>query len=289
LTGKEKITAWLYVLPVIFILGGLTIFPLFYSLRLSFTRWDMTAFGSVPQFAGVVNYIRLFLDARFYNALQKTAIIVTGVIIAQTLLGMGVALLLNREFKARSILIALFLIPTMMSEIAAALCWGLIFDATYGPLNEILVIFNITPKHIFCLVDHPLLSIIIADVWQWSPFIMLVTLAGLQALPKAVYEAAMLDGASGWRLFRFITLPLITPIMAVGVILRSMDAVRMFGKIYMLTHGGPGSASETVAYYTYLEAFRFWDLPYASAMSFILLVIVVILITLFFKLMQIEE
>ncbi len=286
---RERFIAWSYVLPTVTIILALIIFPLIYSLRLSFCRWDMTAFGSHPQFIGLKNYVRLFIDTRFYNALTKTGIIVISALVAQTLLGVGVALLLHRKFRGRGILIAIFLMPIMISEIAAALCWGLIYDATFGPLNEILMMFHLTVKRVVWLVDHPLLSIITADIWQWSSFIMLVTLAGLQVLPRNPYEAAMLDGASSWQIFRFITLPLITPIVAVGVILRAMDAVKLFDKVYILTHGGPGSVSETVTYYIYLEAFRFWDLPYASAISFILLAIIVALITLFFKVVQIEE
>lgn len=286
---RERFIAWSYVLPTVVIILALTIFPLVYSLRLSFCRWDMTTFGSHPQFIGLKNYARLFIDGRFYNALTKTGIIVISALVAQTLLGVGVALLLHRKFRGRGILIAIFLIPLMISEIAAALCWGLIYDATFGPLNEILMMFHLTVKRVVWLVDHPLLSIITADIWQWSSFIMLITLAALQALPRDPLEAAMLDGASSWQIFRFMTLPLITPIVAVGVILRAMDAVKLFDKVYILTHGGPGSVSETVTYYIYLEAFRFWDLPYASAISFILLAIVVALITLFFKVVQIEE
>jgi len=287
--GRERFIAWSYVLPTVIIILALTIFPLVYSLRLSFCRWDMTTFGSHPQFIGLKNYARLFIDGRFYNAVTKTGIIVISALVAQTLLGVGVALLLHRRFRGRGILIAIFLIPLMISEIAAALCWGLIYDATFGPLNEILVMFHLTIKRVVWLVDHPLLSIITADIWQWSSFIMLITLAALQALPRDPYEAAVLDGASSWQIFRFMTLPLITPIVAIGVILRAMDAVKLFDKVYMLTHGGPGSASETVTYYIYLQAFRFWNLPYASAISFILLAIIVALITLFFKVVQIEE
>lgn len=286
---RERFIAWSYVLPTVVIILALTIFPLVYSLRLSFCRWDMTTFGSHPQFIGLKNYARLFIDGRFYNAVTKTGIIVISALVAQTLLGVGVALLLHRKFRGRGILIAIFLIPLMISEIAAALCWGLIYDATFGPLNEILVMFHLTIKRVAWLVDHPLLSIITADIWQWSSFIMLITLAALQALPRDPYEAAMLDGASSWQIFRFMTLPLITPIVAIGVILRAMDAVKLFDKVYMLTHGGPGSASETVTYYIYLQAFRFWNLPYASAISFILLAIIVALITLFFKMVRIEE
>lgn len=287
--GKKRFIAWSFILPTVIIILALIIFPLIYSLRLSFCRWDMTTFGSHPQFIGLKNYARLFIDGRFYNAVTKTGIIVISALVAQTLLGVGVALLLHREFRGRGVLIAIFLVPVMISEIAAALAWGLIYDATFGPLNEILMMFHLTVKRVVWLVDHPLLSIITADIWQWSSFIMLITLAALQALPRDPLEAAMLDGASSWQIFRFMTLPLITPIVAVGVILRAMDAVKLFDKVYILTHGGPGSVSETVSYYIYLEAFRFWDLPYASAISFILLAIIVALITLFFKVVQIEE
>jgi len=254
---KKKLISWLYVIPVIVILISLIIFPLLYSLYLSFTQWDMTSFGAKPHFIGIGNFAQIFTDRRFFYDLGRTAVVVIGALIVETLLGFGVALLLNRKFKGRGILLAAFLMPVMVSEVTA----GLI----------------------------PLLSVIIADIWQWSPFIMLITMAGLQALPSTPYEAAMLDGASGWQILKFITLPLITPILGVAVVLRSMDLIKMFGKIYMLTKGGPGTASETITYYIYLQAFSFWNLPYAAALSFILLAIVTFFITYFFKMITVEE
>jgi len=247
------------------------------------------SFASTPQFCGIANYIHIFQDIRFVFSLGRTAILVFMSVTFEILLGVGVALLFNRNFRGKVLLLSLCLIPMMISEIAAALSWGLIFDALHGPLNQILLNLHIISKRIEWLKYYPLRCIIIADIWQWSPFIMLVTLAGLQALPRAPYEAAMLDGASGWQQFRFITLPLLIPILGVGIILRVMDAIKMFGKIYVLTGGGPGTASENIAYYIYLQAFRFWDLPYASTLSFLLLGIVIVLTTIFFKIIRIEE
>ncbi|MCD6083826.1 sugar ABC transporter permease [Candidatus Aerophobetes bacterium] len=286
---KKKLISWLYVIPVIVILISLIIFPLLYSLYLSFSQWDMTSFGAEPHFIGIGNFAQIFTDRRFFYDLGRTAVVVIGALIVETLLGFGVALLLNRKFKGRGILLAAFLMPVMVSEVTAGLIWGLIFDATFGPLNQIIAMLHLAKKPIVWLVDHPLLSVIIADIWQWSPFIMLITMAGLRALPPSPYEAAMLDGASGWQILKFITLPLITPILGVAVVLRSMDLIKMFGKIYMLTKGGPGTASETITYYIYLQAFSFWNLPYAAALSFILLAIVTFFITYFFKMITVEE
>jgi len=249
----------------------------------------MTSFGAKPHFIGLGNFAQLFTDTRFFHDIGRTAIMVVSALIVESLLGFGVALLLNRKFKGRGVLLAAFLMPVMVSEVTAGLIWGLIFGATFGPLNRIIALLHLSKKPVAWLVNYPLFSIIIADIWQWSPFIMLITLAGLQALPVGPYEAAMLDGASGWQIFRFITVPLMVPILGVAVVLRSMDLVKMFGKIYMMTRGGPGTASETITYYIYLQAFSFWNLPYAAALSFILLAIITFFITYFFKIITIEE
>jgi len=286
---RKRLIAWFYVLPVIIVLIFLIIFPLFYSLYLSFTRWDMTSFGAKPHFIGFGNFAQILTDARFFYDLGRTAIMVVSALMVETLLGFGVALLLTRKFKGRGAVLAAFLMPVMVSEVTAGLIWGLIFGTTFGPLNRIIALLHLTKKPVDWLVNYPLLSLIIADIWQWSPFIMLITLAGLQALPSGPYEAAMLDGASGWQIFRFITVPLMVPIVGVAVVLRGMDLVKLFGKIYMMTRGGPGTASETITYYIYLQAFSFWNLPYAAALSFILLAIITFLITYFFKIVTVEE
>lgn len=285
---KRKSAKWLLVIPVVVVLVSLVIFPLIYSLVLSFCKWNLMM-GSEPKFAGFLNYFRFSRDARLHNAFLNTAILVVSVVGLQTLLGFGVAYLLNKPFRGRAALLAFFLIPMAISPIAAALNWGLMLNATYGIINALLQRLHITKKYVDWLTSYPRFSIIMADLWQWSPFVMLICLAGLQALPEEPYEAARLDGASPSQLFLYITLPLMTPILGVAVILRTMDAIaRLFEKVYLLTQGGPGVASENLSYYIYQQAFIFWDIGYACAISFLVLVVVILLINVFVKLIRIE-
>jgi multiple sugar transport system permease protein len=286
---KMKTQKWLPVLPLIVILVSLVIFPLIYSLVLSFCDWNLMK-GSKPSFTGISNYIRLVHDSRLHNAFLNTVFYVLCAVTLETLLGFGLALLLNKPFTGRTALLAFFLVPMSISPIAAALNWGLMLNATYGILNAVIGVFYPSYNPVDWLTAYPRLSIIMTDVWQWSPFVLLICLAGLQALPQEPYEAATLEGASSLQLFIFVTLPLMKPILGVAVILRTMDAIgRLFEPVYLLTRGGPGIASENLPSYIYEEAFVFWDMSYACAISFVLLIIVALLINSFVKVTRLEQ
>jgi multiple sugar transport system permease protein len=286
---KRKAQRWLPVLPLAVILVGLVIFPLVYSLGLSFCNWNLMR-GSEPSFAGISNYIRLIQDGRLHNAFLNSGIYVVVAVALETLFGFGLALLLNKPFAGRTALLAFFLVPMSISPIAAALNWGLMLNASYGIVNAVVEVFYPSYNPIDWLTSYPRLSIILTDVWQWTPFVLLICLAGLQALPQEPYEAATLEGASSLQLFLFVTLPLMKPIIAVAVILRSMDAIgRLFEPVYLLTRGGPGIASENLPSYIYEQAFVFWDMSYACAISFVLLVIVGLLISSFVRVTRLEE
>jgi multiple sugar transport system permease protein len=270
---RKPLFAWLMVLPAALILFAITIYPLLYSLRISFYRYDLTA-GTDPVFIGLDNYARLlFDDPRFWSALGRTTYLVVAGIAIQLVLGLGLASLLSRLGRARAIMTSLVLIPVMMAPVVVATQGVVIYNAQYGPLNYLLN--RVGLPGLVWLGDRgiALQTILLTDIWQWTPFVALIMAAGMTALPPELYEAAAVDGASRWQTFRRLTLPLLQPLIVVVVLLRLMDIFKMFDYVYVLTRGGPGSATETLSYYNYLQGLQFFSFGYAAAMSFAQIII----------------
>jgi multiple sugar transport system permease protein len=273
---QEKNFARLMVTPAVGLLFLVTIAPLLFSLGVSFTNLQ---FGS-PQpmrWSGLDNYVRLLSkDARFLSALWRTILLVVGGVVTQTILGYVIAALLFRIRRGRTILLSAILIPSVISQVVAGWQGRMIFNASYGPLNDLLARFGIKGPAWLASQQTALTTIFLTDTWQWTPFLALIILAALQSLPQDIVEAARLDGADGWSMFRFVTLPLILPVTSIGILLRGVDLFKTFDLVYILTQGGPGNSSETLTYYTYIEGFKFFNPSYASAMSFIQLILVTI-------------
>ncbi len=273
---QEKNFARLMVTPAVGLLFLMTIAPLLFSFGVSFTNLQ---FGS-PQpmrWSGLDNYVHLISkDARFLSALWRTTLLVVGGLITQTILGYVIASLLFRIRRGRTILLSVILIPSVISQVVAGWQGRMIFNASYGPLNDLLARFGIKGPAWLASQQTALTTIFLTDTWQWTPFLALIILAALQSLPQDIVEAARLDGANGWSMFRFVTLPLILPVTGIGILLRGVDLFKTFDLVYILTQGGPGNSSETLTYFTYIEGFKFFNPSYASAMSFIQLILVTI-------------
>ena len=271
--ARKPTFAWFMVLPATLILLAITFYPLIYSLRISFFRYDLTA-AADPVFIGFDNYARLlFHDPRFWGAMSRTAYLVVAGIVIQLVLGLGLASLLVRLRRTRPLITSLMLIPVMMAPVVVATQGMVIYNAQYGPLNYLLNRMGL-PGFVW-LGDRSiaLQTILLTDVWQWTPFIALIMAAGMASLPTDLYEAAAVDGASRWQTFRLITLPLLQPLIIIAVLLRLMDIFKMFDYVYVLTRGGPGSATETLSYYNYLQGLQFFSFGYAAAMSFAQIII----------------
>ena len=264
------------VLPAVSLLFLVTIAPLLFSLGVSFTNLQ---FGS-PQpvrWSGFENYLNLVArDARFLNALWRTLLLVAVGVVTQTVLGYVIASLLFRISRGRTILLSAILIPSVISQVVAGWQGRMIFNASYGPLNDILARFGIKGPAWLASQQTALSSIFLTDTWQWTPFLALIILAALQSQPQDIVEAARLDGASGWSMFRFVTVPLILPVTGIGILLRGVDLFKTFDLVFILTQGGPGNSSETLTFFTYVQGFKFFNPSYASAMSFIQLILVTI-------------
>jgi multiple sugar transport system permease protein len=262
--------------PAVAVLFLMTIGPLLFSLVVSFTNLQFSA-PQPMRWVGIDNYVTLlFNDGRFLSSMVRTLLFVLAGVAVQTLLGFFIASLLLKVQRYRAFLLGPILIPSVISSVVAGWQGRMIFNASYGPLNDVLAHIGIKGPAWLALPQTALVSVFLTDTWQWTPFLALIILAALQSQPLELLEAARLDGARGWSMFRRITLPLILPVAGVGVLLRGVDLFKTFDLVYILTQGGPGNSSETLTFLTYLQGFKFFNPSYASAMSFIQLIVITI-------------
>jgi multiple sugar transport system permease protein len=262
--------------PAVAVLFLMTIGPLLFSLVVSFTNLQFSA-PQPMRWVGIDNYVTLlFNDGRFLSSMVRTLLFVLAGVAVQTLLGFFIASLLLKVQRYRAFLLGPILIPSVISSVVAGWQGRMIFNASYGPLNDVLAHIGIKGPAWLALPQTALVTVFLTDTWQWTPFLALIILAALQSQPLELLEAARLDGARGWSMFRRITLPLILPVAGVGVLLRGVDLFKTFDLVYILTQGGPGNSSETLTFLTYLQGFKFFNPSYASAMSFIQLIVITI-------------
>jgi len=258
------------------------ILPLIYSINLALHNWSIQTRMS-PPFVGLNNFKNVFLDMRFWGSLGVTGKIGGTSLCIELILGLGFALLLNSKLltKGKGFFRVINLVPMMITPLVVGYLGRLLFDSTTGPINFLL------GRNIDWLSSATIApwSVIFIDVWEWTPFIALILLAALQSLPEEPYEAADIDGASSLEVFIYITLPGIFPAILIAIFLRLIDIVRMFDVPYILTHGGPGTTTEFTSIYIYLTGFKNFNLSKAAAMSWILLVIVMVVGQGFLKLL----
>ena len=280
---------YLMIAPAILILLLVGIFPLIYSLIVSFQNITMTEVDT--SFAGAMNYKQLFNDARLWQSLMHTATITAVALPLELFFGFLLAQLFLDKIPGRQIFVALLVLPTVISPIVAGATWRLMFDVRLGPIAQILTAIAGEPVNIVWTVNpyfvYP--AIIICEVWQWTPFMFLLLLAALSNVDQSQLEAAEIDGASYFRVLRQIVLPAIKPVVAVAVLIRGLDLFRIFDIVWVLTQGGPGSRTETIALYTYVIGFVQFDVSYTAAVAFLVIVLLTILVTLIIRRMEVTR
>ena len=277
--------------PSLALIGLVILFPLAYSFYLSLQNFDL-AVGPDRDFVGAKNYVEaLFKDGRFLGSIWNTAVIIAPSLVGELLLGLGLALLLGRMTRGRPIVTALLAIPAMVSPVMAAMAWRMMFGVKYGAINNLGRQLGFLDVYFdwFATPALSIASVVLVEVWHNTPFMMLVLLAGLQSIPQELYESARVDGASSWQTFWSVTLPLLKFTMAVGVMIRLIDLTKLFGLIFVLTFGGPGSSTETVAFTTYLVGFKDFRMSYAAALSYVIVGGVLLLTLLFMWLQRARE
>jgi multiple sugar transport system permease protein len=277
-TGDRRF-GLLLVAPSVLVILLIGIFPLVYTLVVSFQQITMTDVDT--SFAGLVNYRQLFRDERLWQALLHTAIIFAVALPLELALGLMMAQLFLDHLPGRQIFIALLVLPTVIAPLIAGAMWRLLLDNRYGPVNQIVSWVWGEPVTLLWTVNPALVypAILLAEVWQWTPFMFLVLLAALSNVDKSLLEAAEIDGARFWLAFRKITLPAIWPVMAIALLIRSLDLARIFDVIWALTEGGPGTMTETISIYTYVQGFKQFETSYTGAIAFLVIAILTVAVT----------
>ncbi|MGE6763826.1 sugar ABC transporter permease [Corallococcus sp. AB049A] len=260
--ARERRQAYLLVAPAVLVLAVVALYPVLAAIWLSLHRFILV-FGE-RRFTGLENYVYLMGDARFWSALGNTAYFTAVAVAVELLLAVPLALLLNRAFPGRGLLRASVLVPWAIPTVVSARLWAWMFNPDYGLINRMLGGAEI---NWLGAPGYALHAAILVDVWKTTPFVALLVLAGLQGIPEDLYKAARVDGASEWRQFRSITLPLLKPALLLAVLFRSLDAFRVFDAIYVLTEGGPANTTETLSIYAYKTLMRSGDFGYGSTLS----------------------
>jgi multiple sugar transport system permease protein len=264
----------LFIVPAILIVLAVIVFPWVFTIWMSLHDWQV---GNEPSFTGFANYTKLARDQRFLFSIVRTLYYTALAVVLPVVFGVLAAVIFHCEFPFRGFLRGLFVLPMMATPVAIALVWTMMFHPQLGVLNYLLKLAGIPPQ-LWVYSQHTVIpALVLVDTWQWTPLVMLICLGGLASLPEEPYESALIDGASQWQLFRHITLPLLLPFVMVAVVIRTIDALKAFDIIYVITQGGPGTASETINIYLYLQAFVFYRVGHASAVVVVFFAIIVAL------------
>ena len=262
------------VAPSVVLIVSLTIFPVLYLLWISLLDWDLQRAGRA--FVGLANYAGALQDRRMWEALAHTLLIMAVAVTAELVLGLVLAEALAGALPGKRVVIPLLILPVIMSPIVAGYGWRMLWDTQYGPINQLLGWLLGRPVTLVWLINSKTVyfSLIVTEVWQWTPFMFLALLAGLVAISPEIHEAAAIDGAGRWQSFWQITLPLIRPLMLVALLIRALDVFKIFDTVFSLTFGGPGTFTETITLYVYLLGFRNFRLGYTAAMAVLVLALV---------------
>ena len=278
----------LLVTPAIVTLFVVNIFPLLWSFGLSFYEYKANRLAP-PVFAGLANYRYVLTDPGIWERFGNTAMIVVGSVTLQLVVGFLLALLFAQEFPLRRYLLMLILSPMMLSLSAVGVFFKLFYDPTLGFISRFISLFTPDTFVILSTPARATIAVVVADAWMWSPFVMLLVLAGLVSVPKYLYEAAEIDRAGRWRRFRTITFPYIRSLLLLALLFRTIETFKIFDIVYLLTEGGPGSSTETVSVYVYRLAFQFFRTSQASALGYIMVFAVVVLTSLYLYAIQTRQ
>jgi len=279
---EDRIKIFL-LLPIIVWIFVITIFPLFFTLRLSFYEWH---FGFPSKFSGIKNYVKAISDERTLNSLKVIIIYVLVTIIVEVTLGFFIALLFNKGIREGRFLRSFLTLPLFTAPVAVAYIGMILFHSEYGPVNYILQKLSFKPVNWLGSPLYAMISIILLDIWQWTPFTFIVIHAGLQSLPLEPYESAKIDGANSWQLMRFLTIPMLIPVLITAITFKLVYSLKVFDLPYALTAGGPGISTEVFAMYIHRQGLEFFNLGYASSLSLIFLLIVMASCTILLKPMK---
>jgi multiple sugar transport system permease protein len=285
----NRSTPYLFLAPAVVTMAAALLYPLLQSVWLSFTDWQIGRPFATARTVGLEHYSYLLRDSSFWASLWVTLTFAFAVVVIEVVIGIALALVLDRQIRGMALLRTIFILPMMVAPIVVGLIWRFMYSEQFGPITNTLKTLGLPIVPWLSSPDVALISVIIADVWQWTPFIFILSLAALQSLPSSALEAARIDGASGWQAIWHIKLPLMMPVIVVAALLRLIDAFKVLEVIYILTEGGPGLSTEILSLHIYKTAFVSQELGRASALSNVLLVIVLGLSLALFTLNKLKE
>jgi len=265
---------WVFAAPAAIVVVAVILFPWLFTLFMSVHEWKVS--GDTP-FVGMANYAHMLNDERFLWSVVRTLYFTALSVIAPVLLGVFAAVCFATKFKLRGLARTIFVLPMMATPVAISLVWTMMFHPQLGVLNYLLTSVGLPPSAWVYDSATVIPTLVMVETWQWTPLVMLIVLGGIASLPLDPYEAAILDGASVWQMFRHITLPLVWPFIIVATVIRLIDALKAFDTIYVITLGGPGTSSETINILLYQTAFAYYDLGYGSAMVVVFFVLILLI------------
>ncbi len=283
---SDRTIAWLFVGPSILLLLAINIFPLIWTIRLSFTNFRVNRVNAPIKFIGLRNYERILSDPDIWQTMQATAHFLLWTIFLQVLIGFALAYLINKKFRGNDLWTTIIVLPMMLSPAVVGNFWTFLYQPQIGLFNYVVGFFSGVDPSSFSMIGSINLApwaIVIVDTWMWTPFVMLICLAGLRSIPDSIYEAAEIDRASKWRQFWTLTIPMVLPFLMLAVLFRGIENFKMFDLVVQLTGGGPGSITTLTSIDLKREAFEKWRTGYASAYAVILFVTVFGLASIYVK------
>lgn len=274
---RSRLTPYLFIAPAMLVMFGGLVFPVLDAVYLSFFDWEIGRKFSTAPFVGFENFTRMIVDPNVWESIRVTLRFGFWTITIEMVLGVGLALMLEKPIRGASIFRTIFILPLMVSPVVVALIWRYLFDARVGWINYYLGYLGIEPQVWLGDPSLAFFAIVLTDIWQWTPFIFIIVIAGLQALPSEVLEASRIDGANWWQQIFLVKLPMIKSILVIALLMRLIDVFRALEVMYIMTGGGPGRSTELLSLHIYNRAFATQQLGYASAISVLLIAIVFLL------------
>lgn len=280
----ETWAPWLLLAPTLIIMNVVGIYPLLHSLYISLTGAKPTDPNAHQGFVGLKNYAEVVSDGQFWHAVLVTGGFTALSVVSSLVLAVLMAILFNRPLPGFVLMRSLILIPMLITPIAVGLIWRIMMMPELGVLNYLFSLVGLGPFQWGSSRGSALASVVLVDVWQWTPFMFIIIFAGLKSLPRSPFESAQIDGASGWQTFWQVTVPMLKPVIVIAVLLRLIDAIRTYDTIYIITRGGPDFATDVVSIYLQRVNFRFFDLGYGSALSWVTMLLILTVVLIFVNL-----
>jgi multiple sugar transport system permease protein len=273
----SRFTIAVYLAPAILVMAAACLYPVLKAFELSGYKWDMGTAASSAKWVGLDNFVAAFSNPQVWSSLSTTLLFAAVCVSAEMVLGIALALALERQVRGMAVFRTIFILPMMIAPIAVGLAWRYMFDAQFGLINALLGVVGIAPKTWLADPALAFVAIVIADIWQWTPFVFIMMLAALAGVDRSVLEASRIDGARMWHEIFLVKLPMVMHVIAITLVMRLIDAFRVLEVVYVLTFGGPGSSTEILALHIYKTAFIGQQIGVAAAVSILLLVVVAVL------------